>query len=86
MNEADASTLGVREGDWVVLRSPVGSLRCRVRHAPIRARNLQVHWPEGNAIIRRGRVDPACGIPDYNCVVRVERTDPAPTVAPEAVA
>lgn len=72
VNESDAQALGVRQGDWVVLRSPVGSLQCRVRLAPIRERNVQVHWPEGNVLVRRGRVDPACGIPDYNAVVRIE--------------
>lgn len=72
MNEADARRLGLDEDRWVVVRSEVGALRCRVRFAPIRLRNLQVHWPEGNVLVRRGRVDPACGIPDYNATVRVE--------------
>ena len=35
--------------------------------------NLQIHWPEGNVIIRRGITDPAGGVPDYNARVAVEK-------------
>ncbi|HLE46791.1 MAG TPA: FdhF/YdeP family oxidoreductase, partial [Candidatus Thermoplasmatota archaeon] len=66
MNREDALDLGLKDGDRVVLRSSVGTLRCRVNVTQIRPRNVQVHWPEGNVLVRRGRVDPACGIPDYN--------------------
>jgi len=34
---------------------------------------LQIHWPEGNVIIRRGVTDPGGGVPDYNARVRVEK-------------
>jgi len=71
MSREDSERLGVREGDRVLLRSPVGSLEGRVRVAPIRARNLQVHWPEGNVLVARDRTDERCGIPDYNAVVEV---------------
>ena len=37
----------------------------------IRPRNLQVHWPEGNVLIRRGAVEPASGTPDYNAFVQL---------------
>jgi predicted molibdopterin-dependent oxidoreductase YjgC len=71
MSPEDVARLGLREGARVRLRSDVGEMEVRVRSAPILARNLQVHWPEGNALIRRGRVDPRCGEPDYNAVVEV---------------
>ena len=71
MSAEDVARLGLREGQRVRLRSEVGSLEARVRTAPILARNLQVQWPEGNALIRRGRVDPRCGEPDFNAVVEV---------------
>jgi len=77
MAPEDAQRLGVSEGERVVVRSDVGTLECRVKIVAIRPRNVQVHWPEGNVLIRRGFVDPACGIPDYNAVVRIE---PARTV------
>lgn len=38
----------------------------------LRPENLQVHWPEGNVIIRRGVVDTLGGVPDYNALARVE--------------
>ena len=67
----DVARLGLREGQRVRLRSDAGEMDARVRTAPILAGNLQVHWPEGNALIRRGRVDPRCGEPDYNANVEV---------------
>ena len=35
--------------------------------------NLQVHWPEGNVLIRRGITDALGGVPDYNAQVRIEK-------------
>jgi len=70
--QEDCERLGLREGTRVRLVSDAGSLACRVRIAPIRPRNLQVHWPEGNALIARGRYDPRCGEPDYNALVEVK--------------
>jgi molybdopterin-dependent oxidoreductase alpha subunit len=76
ISNEDRERLGLRDGDRVRLRSPIGSLEGRVKSAPIRPGNLQVHWPEGNAIIQRGHGDPRCGIPDYNAVVQIEIPDP----------
>jgi molybdopterin-dependent oxidoreductase alpha subunit len=72
MSAEDAAQLGVAAGDRVRLRSTVGSMAARVRIAPIRPRNLQVHWPEGNGLLTQGRYDPRCGEPDYNALVEVE--------------
>lgn len=71
MNGDDCATLELAEGDRVTLRSDTGELDGRVKIAPIRSRNLQVHWPEGNALIAQGRYDPRCGEPDYNAWVEV---------------
>jgi anaerobic selenocysteine-containing dehydrogenase len=71
MSAEDAGELGLREGQRVRLRSDAGAMEARVRIAPIRPKNLQVHWPEGNALIRRGRYDPRCGEPDFNAAVEV---------------
>jgi len=71
MSAEDVARLGLREGQRVRLRSDAGSMEARVRIAKILARNLQVQWPEGNALIRRGRVDPRCGEPDFNALVEV---------------
>lgn len=73
LSEADCAERGLKEGDAVWLRSEAGEMRGRVHVAVIRPGNLQVFWPEGNAIIRRGRFDPRCGEPDYNAWVEVEK-------------
>ncbi|MBM3924666.1 MAG: FdhF/YdeP family oxidoreductase [SAR202 cluster bacterium] len=71
MNADDAIALGLRDGDPVVLKSEVGEYEGRCKIAAIKSRNLQVHWPEGSVLLRRGAVDPVCGIPDYNTTVQV---------------
>jgi len=71
MSADDAKAIGVREGDEVVLTNELGEYRGPCRIAPIRPRNLQIYWPEGNVLIRRGIVDPHCEMPDYNAIVRM---------------
>ncbi|HZV34948.1 MAG TPA: FdhF/YdeP family oxidoreductase, partial [Verrucomicrobiae bacterium] len=73
MNPEDAATLHLIHGDRVALLNDLGRYEGRVFLAPIAPGNLQVHWPEGNHIIRRGIVDAAGGVPDYNAQVRVEK-------------
>ncbi|MHB8513373.1 MAG: FdhF/YdeP family oxidoreductase [Actinomycetota bacterium] len=73
MSESDALELGVRNGDAIVVRSDVGEYRGRVKVSAIRARNVQVHWPESQVLLSRGKRDPECGVPDYNAVVTIHR-------------
>jgi len=73
MNQEDASKLGLGEKDFVTLKNELGRFEGRVFLAPIARGNLQIHWPEGNVIIRRGVTDPAGGVPDYNAQVEVEK-------------
>ncbi|HEU0178724.1 MAG TPA: FdhF/YdeP family oxidoreductase [Blastocatellia bacterium] len=75
MNKEDALKLGLQDGDAIIVRSEVGVLQGYCRIAPIAGGNVQVHWPEGNALIKRGVSDPECGIPDYNAAVEIERVD-----------
>ncbi|MGQ0796441.1 MAG: FdhF/YdeP family oxidoreductase [Methanobacteriota archaeon] len=77
LSPEDAASLGVAEGDPVVLANDVGTFQGRARLMPIRPRNVQVYWPESNHLLRRGVVDPACGMPDYNALVRVARAGEA---------
>jgi molybdopterin-dependent oxidoreductase alpha subunit len=79
MSPEDAKELGLLGGAAIVLKNDLGEFRGRVKIAPIRPGNLQVHWPEGNSLIRRGICDPVCGIPDYNAIVEVE---PVKTTTP----
>ena len=72
MNAEDAAALRVAQNDPVVLSNSVGRYEGRVFLAPIARGNLQIHWPEGNVLIRRGVTDPAGGVPDYNARVAVE--------------
>ncbi len=73
MSEEDARRLGLSEGDTVIVRSATGQMRGRCRIAPIAPGNVQVHWPEGNVLVKRGVCDPECGIPDFNATVTIER-------------
>lgn len=81
----DADRLGLRDGDPVVLRSETGEFRGRACIAPVQPGTLQVHWPEGNALIDRRKRSPQAGIPDYNAMVRIEVPGPVVTGALAAV-
>jgi len=73
MNPDDAATLHLIQGDRVALSNDIGRLEARVFLAPIASGNLQIHWPEGNVIIRRGVTEPLSHVPDYNTQVSVEK-------------
>lgn len=73
MSPEDCEALDLRPGERIVLRSEWGRFAGRVRVAPIRPGNLQVHWPEANFLLRRGRLDERCGVPDYNALVEIEK-------------
>jgi anaerobic selenocysteine-containing dehydrogenase len=68
----DAATLGVADGQQVVLRSEHGEMRGRARLVRLPARTVQVHWPEGNVLLSPTLREPASKIPDYNATVRIE--------------
>jgi molybdopterin-dependent oxidoreductase alpha subunit len=73
MNPEDASNLRLKNRERIALVNETGRFEGRVFLAPIAAGNLQIHWPEGNVIIPRGKVDGMGGVPDYNALVKVER-------------
>jgi anaerobic selenocysteine-containing dehydrogenase len=73
MAEEDATQLGLNHNDRIALVNDLGRYEGRVFLAELAPGNLQVMWPEGNVIIRRGVVDKGGGVPDYNAMVRVER-------------
>jgi molybdopterin-dependent oxidoreductase alpha subunit len=72
MAQEDAARLGLANGARISLVNDLGRYEGRVFLADIAPGNLQVMWPEGNGIIRRGVVDAGGGVPDYNALVRVE--------------
>jgi hypothetical protein len=52
------------------LRNELGQFRGRIVIDRVKPGSVQVYWPEANAIIPAGRLDP-CGIPDYNATVEI---------------
>lgn len=72
ISAVDAARLGIDEGGEVIVRSADGEMAGRALLAPIAPGNVQVHWPEGNALIGDGRRSAEAGIPDYNARVSVE--------------
>ncbi len=75
LDSADAAALGIADGDPLRLTSEVGAMDGTAKLVRLPARTVQVHWPEGNALIPSGpeHREPASKVPDYNAVVRVEK-------------
>jgi molybdopterin-dependent oxidoreductase alpha subunit len=69
----DLRLLGLESGAAVVLRSASGSFHGRLKAAPIKAGNLEVHWPEGNTLLSASAIDPDSMEPDYNATVTLAR-------------
>lgn len=74
MNPSDATKQGLADGDEVILVSDRGRFTGRVALAKVTPGNLQVHWPEAQPLIDRSVRSPEAGIPDYNALVRIERS------------
>ena len=72
----DLRALGLRDGSHVTLRSRQGVFSGRLRQAPIKPGNLEVHWPEGNVLLDGDRVDPVSLEPDYNAEVTIGVGEP----------
>jgi molybdopterin-dependent oxidoreductase alpha subunit len=69
----DLDRVRMRPGESVRLRSSSGTFDGRLRVAPIRPGNLEVHWPEGNILLSGSAIDLDSMEPDYNAVVVLER-------------
>ena len=73
MNPDDAAEMHLMNRDPIELVNEEGNFEGEVFLAPLARGNLQVHWPEGNVLIRRGVYDSMGGVPDYNAFVRVKK-------------
>ena len=73
IDHRDADALNVAEGELVLLRSDIGSMKARVKIVALASRSVQVHWPEGNVLINAGLNEDASRIPDYNAVVTITK-------------
>ncbi len=72
ISAADLQRLALDEGVAVQLTSASGSFVGRLKSAPIRPGNLEVHWPEGNVLLSGAAIDPESMEPDYNATVTLE--------------
>jgi len=68
----DLKRLRFEAGQRVRLTSTDGIFEGRLRQAPIKPGNLEVHWPEGNSLLSGTAIDPDSMEPDYNAVVTLE--------------
>ncbi len=75
MNADDAKDLRVTEGEAVVVYNGFGVFQGRAKFVNIARGNVEVHFPEGNFLLPRGRYEKFARIPDYNIAVSVEKAD-----------
>jgi molybdopterin-dependent oxidoreductase alpha subunit len=68
----DMARLRLEEGTVVRLQSAAGAFSGRLKRAPIKPGNLEVHWPEGMPLLSGSGIDPSSMEPDYNAAVTIE--------------
>jgi predicted molibdopterin-dependent oxidoreductase YjgC len=75
IDATEAASLGIGQGDRVMLRSDHGHFEGTAHLVPLAARSVQVHWPEGNSLLGAGAShrEPLSRIPDYNAIVRIHK-------------
>jgi molybdopterin-dependent oxidoreductase alpha subunit len=71
VSDADATALGLADGDPVLVRSAHGEMRACVHLAAIRPGNVQAFFPEANPLLSPTTREPQSGVPDYNAVVEL---------------
>ncbi|HVT46522.1 MAG TPA: FdhF/YdeP family oxidoreductase [Vicinamibacterales bacterium] len=72
VSASDLAALGASDGAPARLRSAAGEFAGRLREAPIKPGNLEVHWPEGNVLLAGDAIDPQSGEPAYGASVTIE--------------
>ncbi len=75
MNAEDARELSIAEGEGIVVYNGFGVFQGKAKFVEIARGNLEVHFPEGNFLLPRGRYEKYAGIPDYNITATVEKAD-----------
>ena len=75
IHEQDAESLGVFEGESVVAYNQHGYFNGRAKFAPVKKGNIEVFWPEGNALLKESVYESYAGIPDYHAAVIVEKAE-----------
>ncbi|WP_066369657.1 FdhF/YdeP family oxidoreductase [Neobacillus fumarioli] len=75
MNADDAGRLSIIEGEGIVVYNGFGVFQGKAKFVEIASGNIEVHFPEGNILLPRGRYEKYSGIPDYNITVYVEKAE-----------
>jgi hypothetical protein len=65
--------LRLADGASVRLSSGSGTFSGKLKRAPIKPGNLEVHWPEGNVLLSGTAIDPDSMEPSDSAVVTIER-------------
>lgn len=75
MSPVDGQKLSIAEGEGIVVYNGFGVFQGRAKFVDIAPGNIEVHFPEGNFLLPRGRYEKFAGIPDYNITVHVEKAE-----------
>lgn len=75
MNAEDGKELSIAEGEGIVVYNGFGVFQGKAKFVDIAKGNIEVHFPEGNFLLPRGRYEKFAGIPDYNITATVEKAD-----------
>ncbi len=75
MNKDDAEKHNIQDSDAIVVYNKFGTFTGRAKIVPIRSGNIEVHWPEGNALIEDGVYEEFAGIPEFHTAVIVEKAE-----------
>ncbi len=75
MSAADGQKLSIAEGEGIVVYNGFGVFQGKAKFVEIAPGNIEVHFPEGNFLLPRGRYEKFAGIPDYNITVYVEKAE-----------
>jgi molybdopterin-dependent oxidoreductase alpha subunit len=71
ISEDDLTRLQLAEGAAVRLSSGCGTFSGKLKRAPIKPGNLEVHWPEGNVLLSPTAIDPDSMEPSDSAVVKL---------------
>ena len=75
MSVVDGQKLSIAEGEGIVVYNGFGVFQGTAKFVEISPGNIEVHFPEGNFLLPRGRYEKFAGIPDYNITVHVEKAE-----------
>lgn len=75
ISEEDCKELNIAEGEAIVVYNKYGTFHGRAKFTPIKSGNIELHFPEGNALIPMSVYEQYAGIPEYQAAVIVEKAE-----------